>query len=111
MDMSLCLALFIIGAITGSFINMAAYRIPRNINLFYPGSYCDICKVPLKWYEKAPIINYIVTLGRCSNCSTRYSVIYPLTEFLTGLLFIFLSINTTDILHSNHFPLHKHYRY
>jgi leader peptidase (prepilin peptidase) / N-methyltransferase len=99
MDISTSLFIFVIGAITGSFINMAIYRIPRKIKLTFPGSFCDQCKEPLNWYENVPVISYILSLGKCSRCGNRYPLTYLIIEVATGLLFIALYNYAKDIPH------------
>ena len=99
MDISLYLLLFVIGAIMGSFLNMLIYRIPLNISLISPGSFCDQCKTPLKWYENVPIISYLVTLGKCRYCNTRFSISYTLIEAAMGLLFIYIYNYAQNITH------------
>jgi len=75
------LAAFAIGLIFGSFLNVLTYRIPLGISLFNPiGSECPHCQHKIKWYENIPVISYVFLKGKCSNCSKRISIIYPIVS-------------------------------
>jgi leader peptidase (prepilin peptidase)/N-methyltransferase len=99
MDFSLNMFLFVIGSITGSFLGMLIFRIPHGLSIVFPGSFCDTCKIPLKWYENVPIISYVVVLGKCKYCGTRHSLFYPLLEIFMGILFIYTFEYAQDIPH------------
>jgi len=85
-------AVFIFGAVIGSFLNVLIYRIPRNLSIVVPGSFCPHCKKPIKWYENIPILSYFFLKGRCSQCKRPISFQYPLVELLTAL-FLLWSFN------------------
>ncbi len=76
---------FTFGAIIGSFLNALIYRIPREINIAVPRSSCPNCKKLIYWYENIPILSFIILRGKCSGCSNKISVRYPLIELTVGL--------------------------
>lgn len=78
---------FILGLVFGSFFNVVAYRLPNNMSIVKPGSFCPKCKHKLKWYENIPLFSYILQLARCRSCKAKISVFYPTIELMTGLLF------------------------
>jgi len=78
---------FIYGLITGSFLNVCIYRIPRQMSVVNPPSACPACGHRLKWFELVPLVSFIVQRGRCRNCSAAVSWRYPLVEILTGAFF------------------------
>lgn len=80
-------AFFLIGSILGSFFNVVGLRIPNNESIVKPGSHCPKCGHNLKWYELIPIFSYLILGGRCYNCKTKISVIYPFIEIFTGVLY------------------------
>ena len=85
------LAAFAIGLIFGSFLNVLTYRIPLGISLFNPiGSECPHCQHKIKWYENIPVFSYLFLRGKCSNCSERISIIYPVVELTTGVVTVLL---------------------
>lgn len=79
--------MWIMGSIFGSFFNVVGYRIPKNLSIVSPGSFCPKCNHQLKWYELIPIVSYIVQGGKCRSCHERISVIYPMIEITTAILF------------------------
>ena len=88
MEILYLIMFFIIGLVLGSFFNVLALRIPNKESIIYPPSHCDRCGHRLKWYELIPIISYIIQKGKCRNCKTKLSLLYPFSEFALGLLFM-----------------------
>ena len=80
--------IFIIGLVFGSFYNVVGYRLPNNMSIIYPGSNCPNCNHKLKYYELVPVLSYILLGGKCKNCKNKISVMYPIFELTTGLLFL-----------------------
>jgi leader peptidase (prepilin peptidase)/N-methyltransferase len=80
--------IFIFGMVLGSFYNVVGLRLPNNESIIKPGSHCPNCNHYLKWYENIPIVSYIFLGGKCSKCQCKISVMYPLIEFLCGILFL-----------------------
>ena len=88
MEILYLILFFILGLVFGSFFNVLALRIPRNESIIYPASHCEKCGHKLKWYELIPIISYIIQKGKCKNCKTPLSLLYPFSELALGLLFM-----------------------
>jgi leader peptidase (prepilin peptidase)/N-methyltransferase len=82
------IAIFLLGAIIGSFLNVCVYRIPAGQSIVSPPSRCPQCGASIRWYQNIPIVSYLVLRGRCAGCRARISPRYPLVEALTGLLFL-----------------------
>src|SRR5699024_986065 len=80
---------FVFGIILGSFFNVVGWRIPKNMSFHKGRSYCPQCLHPLNWYELIPIVSFLMQCGKCRHCQKRISIIYPIVESLTGLLFIY----------------------
>lgn|GEM_PF-1816279 len=77
-----------LGAIFGSYINMAAYRLPRNIStVTRTRSFCPTCQHQLMWFDNIPILSYLSIAGRCRYCRNPIGVRYLLTELLVAALF------------------------
>jgi leader peptidase (prepilin peptidase) / N-methyltransferase len=74
------------GLLTGSFLNVVAYRVPRGESLISPGSHCPSCNTPVKPYDNIPVIGWLMLHGRCRACGDQISVRYPVVEALTGVL-------------------------
>ena len=84
----MALFIFVVGVVFGSFYNVVVIRLPNNESIIKPKSHCPNCNHILKWYENIPILSYIFLKGKCLNCDSKISVMYPLMEFLTGVLFL-----------------------
>jgi leader peptidase (prepilin peptidase) / N-methyltransferase len=85
--------LFILGLAVGSFINVLATRYEPDKFLFKKSSIggrskCNHCGSQLKWFELIPLFSFIIQSGRCRNCKARLSLQYPISELLSGLIFI-----------------------
>lgn len=94
--------LFIIGCCVGSFINVLIYRLPLLIyqqmdddtelaagfSLAWPPSHCPACQRRIKWYDNMPLLSWLLLRGKCRHCHTAISVLYPLSEAVTGLWFV-----------------------
>lgn len=84
-----CIALFLFGAVFGSFLNVCIYRLPLKESIVSPGSRCPGCGHELRWFENVPLISYAALKGRCRNCGEPISWRYPLVEFLNAALWAF----------------------
>ena len=82
--------IFIIGLAIGSFLNVCIYRIPRqDISIYSPRrSFCTECKQSIKFYDNIPLLSYLLLLGKCRNCKGKISVLYPIVELITAVLFL-----------------------
>lgn len=100
---------FLLGLCIGSFLNVVILRLPKmmeqawkaecaellddpslvareEITLAKPASHCPQCKAPVRAWQNIPVLSYLLLRGRCSNCGTRISVLYPTVELATALL-------------------------
>ena len=86
----------------GSLLNVIIYRLPvmlqtewkndcrrlldlptesaPRINLFFPGSFCPLCRQKIPFWHNIPLISYCLLRGRCSHCRQPMSWRYPLVE-------------------------------
>lgn len=81
------IAFLIIGLVFGSFYNVVGLRLCKKESIIFPPSHCPKCNHKLKAYELIPVISYILLKGKCKKCKGKISVMYPIVEFLTGVLF------------------------
>lgn len=103
---SLIAALF--GLLTGSFLNVVIYRIPKMMqrdvdnfiaeqngqelphhnvfNLMLPRSACPHCGHQISALENIPVISFLALRGSCSKCKMPISIRYLLIESLTALI-------------------------
>ena len=87
-DLIVWLTIGALGLAVGSFLNVCIHRLPRQESLASPGSRCPQCGAPLRWYDNIPLLSYIILGGRCRRCRAAISMMYPLVEFVTALVFL-----------------------
>lgn len=75
------------GLLIGSFLNVCIYRVPRDLSVVTPRSFCPECGKPVAWYDNIPLLSYARLRGRCRECAKAIGVRYPLVELSTGVLF------------------------
>jgi leader peptidase (prepilin peptidase)/N-methyltransferase len=96
------------GLCIGSFLNVVIYRLPVILNrqwratardylelkeetlepfsLSKPDSRCPVCEHKIRWYENIPVFSYLSLGGKCSGCSSKISLRYPLIELTAAAL-------------------------
>lgn len=77
----------ILGLLFGSFLNVCIARLPGHQSVVSPRSHCPRCQHPLRWYDNAPIVSWLLLRGRCRDCQEAIAWHYPLVELATGLWF------------------------
>ncbi|MCY4220436.1 MAG: A24 family peptidase [Thiotrichales bacterium] len=103
-------AMVLVGLAVGSFINVAASRIPRmmeaawraecmeitsgrerprrsaGFDLIHPPSACPACGHRISALENIPVLSYVMLGGRCSACRWRIPARYPTVETFGALV-------------------------
>ncbi len=85
---------FVLGTLFGSFANVCIARMPpteehpRGRSIVRPGSHCQACGQPVRWYDNLPLISWLLLRGRCRSCGAAFSARYLLVEAATGVLFV-----------------------
>ena len=80
--------LALIGACIGSFLNVVAWRLPRQESVVWPGSHCPNCGHAVRWHDNLPVFGWLLLQGRCRDCHWAIPVRYPLVELLTAGLWL-----------------------
>jgi leader peptidase (prepilin peptidase)/N-methyltransferase len=83
-------AVFVLGTVIGSFLNVCIARLPEGRSVVSPRSACPSCRTPIAWYDNVPLASYVALGGRCRHCRARISAVYPVVEVLTGALAVAL---------------------
>ena len=76
----------VIGAVFGSFLNCAAFRIAEGKSFLKGHSACPVCGHELGVLDLIPIFSWVFLKGKCRYCKTKISVRYPLTELAFAAL-------------------------
>ena len=75
------------GLLLGSFLNVCIYRLPRDMSVIAPRSFCPECGAQIAWYDNLPLGSYSILRGRCRHCAKRIGLRYPIVELTTAILF------------------------
>jgi len=87
------LTVFALGACIGSFVNVVAYRLPRDISIVAPRSFCPSCGKAVPFWANIPILAYLGLRGRCNACGARIPFRYFLTELALASAAAYLYLN------------------
>jgi leader peptidase (prepilin peptidase)/N-methyltransferase len=79
---------FVFGLVIGSFLNVCILRIPGGKSIVLPASACPKCGKEIKAYDNIPVVSWLLLRGKCRGCKAPISPMYPIVEFLTGILFL-----------------------
>jgi len=75
------------GLLIGSFLNVCVFRLPRDLSVVRPRSFCPGCEHTIAWYDNVPIVSYVVLGARCRHCKARIPLRYPVVELSTAAAF------------------------
>jgi leader peptidase (prepilin peptidase)/N-methyltransferase len=104
----LAAAVFILGLLIGSFLNVVILRLPQRLfhdwrcqcrdlleidqqeaappGLVATRSQCPKCRKPIAWYDNVPVVSWLVLGRKCRHCGQPISWRYPLVEIATAVL-------------------------
>ncbi|MCB0417152.1 MAG: prepilin peptidase [Bdellovibrionales bacterium] len=88
------IAIFILGLLFGSFFNVVILRLPAEQSFWGGRSHCMKCGKRIAWYHNLPILSFIWLRGKCAECGEKISHQYWMVELATGLLFVWVYLNT-----------------
>jgi leader peptidase (prepilin peptidase)/N-methyltransferase len=84
---------FVVGACIGSFVNVVAYRLPRELSIATPRSFCPRCKRTIPFWANIPIVSYVTLRGHCRMCGAAIPFRYFLTELALASAAMYLYLN------------------
>jgi leader peptidase (prepilin peptidase) / N-methyltransferase len=76
--------LVVIALLAGSFINLAADRLPRDESVVSPRSHCRACGRVLNLVDLIPVVGYLIRRGRCASCGAQIGASSPRVEAVCG---------------------------
>ncbi|MDR1159533.1 MAG: prepilin peptidase [Syntrophomonadaceae bacterium] len=92
---------FLLGLMSGSFLNVVIYRLIKRDSLLFPGSHCMYCQSKLRFFEIIPVLSYVFLKGQCRYCGHKLPLVYPIVELMSGIAFWLLYMQrgmTWDLL-------------
>ncbi len=78
----------IFGLVIGSFLNVCIFRVPRDLSVVRPRSFCPSCEAPVAWYDNIPVFSFVLLRGRCRSCREPIGAFYLLVEVITAVTFV-----------------------
>lgn len=81
-----CVVAVALGAVFGSFLNCAAWRIAHGESFLRGHSRCPKCGHALGARDLVPVLSWLFQKGRCRYCGDKISIRYPLTELFFAML-------------------------
>jgi leader peptidase (prepilin peptidase)/N-methyltransferase len=84
----------LLGAITGSFLNVVIHRYPREESIAFPPSHCPRCNAAIRWFDNVPVLSFLVLRARCRACREPISWRYPLVELANALFYLAIFLHT-----------------
>jgi len=78
---------FLAGLLVGSFLNVCVFRLPRDLSVVRPRSFCPACEKQIDWFDNIPVVSYALLGGRCRHCKARIPLRYPVVELSTAAAF------------------------
>jgi len=104
-------AVFVLGLLVGSFLNVVILRYPQRLmhdwrcqcrelleiddqstsvqsppGLVAERSHCPKCQAQIAWYDNIPLISWLILMAKCRACGSKISFRYPLVELITAIL-------------------------
>lgn len=76
-----------LGAVLGSFLNCAAWRLVHKESVLRGRSHCALCGHTLNALDLVPIFSYLALRGKCRYCGKPISRRYPAVEAVSALVF------------------------
>lgn len=97
-------SLFVFGLLFGSFSSVLIWRWKNGENGILMGrSHCPKCNHTLTASELIPVFSYIFQRGKCKNCHTKISAIYPILEISMGIIFVLMGFASIEVFGNNIF--------
>ena len=81
-------AVLLLGLSLGSFANVCIHRLPKHESVVSPRSHCPSCKTQIAIWDNIPVFSYFLLKGKCRQCITPISILYPIIETITSLLIL-----------------------
>ena len=94
----LAIGVALMGACVGSFLNVVAWRLPRQESVVLPPSHCPHCGTRLAWFENIPVLGWLALGGHCRHCGAPIRPRYPAVELLCAGLWVAVLLATPPLM-------------
>src|SRR3989344_5599868 len=91
------LFIFLIGLSVGSFFNVVIFRFGTDKSVVKGRSKCLNCGSVIRWLDLVPVLSYFIIRGRCRECKSKISPLYPIVEISTAVILLLLFLNTPAV--------------
>lgn len=81
-----CVLAAVTGAVFGSFLNCAAWRIAHQENFMKGRSHCTSCGHPLGMMDLIPVFSWLLLGGKCRYCGEKIPWRYMAAELFMGAM-------------------------
>lgn len=88
---------WMIGTVSFSFVNVIAYRFPKQKKILKEHFVCDSCETQLKPYEVIPVFSFIFLKGKCRYCGEKLAKRDFINEIIGGLLALLVFFRFGDV--------------
>ncbi len=78
----------ILGAVLGSFLNCAAWRVIHGDTVLKGRSFCAYCYHTLSARDLIPVVSYVALRGKCRYCHRKLSPRFLLSELAGAVIYI-----------------------
>lgn len=81
----------VFGLLIGSFLNVCilSWGVEPKESVMRPRSRCPKCGNRIAWYDNIPVLSWLILRGKCRNCRQSISLMYPLVELATCIIWIY----------------------
>jgi leader peptidase (prepilin peptidase)/N-methyltransferase len=79
------------GLVAGSFANVVIHRDRARVGLFSGPFVCPECGEPSPWYERIPVLSYVISGGKRRRCGHKIRIRDPLVEVVMALTWTLLA--------------------
>jgi leader peptidase (prepilin peptidase)/N-methyltransferase len=86
---------FLLGAVSGSFLNVCVSRWPAGLSVVAPRSRCPKCGHAITAIENVPILSWVFLRAKCRGCGEKISAQYPIVELATAVLWLLAYLHFT----------------
>lgn len=81
----------VFGLLIGSFLNVCilSWGAEPKESVLRPRSRCPKCGHQIAWYDNIPVLSWLILRGRCRHCRQPISLMYPLVELATCIIWVY----------------------